>query len=68
PAVEEMAKSFQGRAVVGKLNVDENPRIAQRYQIMGIPALYIFKGGKVVEQMVGVQPAATLRQQLARHA
>ena len=68
PAVEEVAKSFAGRAVVGKLNVDENPRIAQRYQIMGIPALYIFKNGAVVEQMVGVQPAATLRQQLARHA
>lgn len=67
PAVEEMAKSFEGRAIVGKLNVDENPRTAQRYQIMGIPALYIFKNGAVIEQMVGVQPAATLRQQLTRH-
>jgi thioredoxin 1 len=67
PAVEEVAKVFQGRALVGKLNVDENPLTAQRYQIMGIPALYIFKDGKVVEQMMGVQPAAVLQQRLAQH-
>jgi len=67
PAVEETAKAFQGRAIVGKLNVDENPRTAQRYQIMGIPALYIFKGGKVVEEMVGVQPASTIQQRLTHH-
>ena len=67
PAVEEVAKAFQGRAIIGKLNVDENPRTAQRYQIMGIPALYIFKGGKVVEQMVGVQPVTVLQQRLALH-
>jgi thioredoxin 1 len=68
PAVEELAKSFQGRAVIGKLNVDENPQTAQRYQIMSIPALYIFKGGKVVDRMVGAQPAAILQQRLAQHA
>ncbi|MEZ4734496.1 MAG: thioredoxin [Caldilineaceae bacterium] len=67
PAVEQLAREFGGRAVVGKLNVDENPRTAQQYQIMGIPALYIFKRGQVVEQMVGVQPAAVLQQRLARH-
>ncbi len=67
PAVEEVARAFQGRALVGKLNVDENPITAQRYQIMGIPALYIFKDGKVVEQMMGVQPAASLQQRLAQH-
>jgi len=67
PAVEQVAREFGGRAVVGKLNVDENPRTAQQYQIMGIPALYIFKRGQVVEQMVGVQPAAVLQQRLARH-
>lgn len=67
PAVEQLAREFGGRAVVGKLNVDENPRTAQQYQIMGIPALYIFKRGQVVEQMVGVQLAAVLQQRLARH-
>lgn len=67
PTVEQLATEFQGRAVVGKLNVDENGHTAQSYQIMGIPALYIFKRGQVVEQMVGVQPAQVLRERLARH-
>lgn len=66
PAVEQLAREFQGRAIVGKLNVDENPRTTQQYQIMGIPALYIFKRGQVVDQMVGVQPANVLQQRLAR--
>lgn len=66
PAVEQLARDFQGRAVVGKLNVDENPRTAQQYQIMGIPALYIFKRGQIVDQMVGVQSAAVLQQRLTR--
>ena len=66
PVVEQLAREFQGRAIVGKLNVDENPRTAQQYQIMGIPALYIFKQGKFVDQMVGVQPANVLQQRLAR--
>jgi thioredoxin 1 len=66
PTVEQLARDFQGRAVVGKLNVDENPRTAQQYNIMGIPALYIFKRGQVVDQMVGVQPAAVLQQRLTR--
>lgn len=66
PAVEQLAREFQGRAIVGKLNVDENPRTAQQYQILGIPALYIFKQGQVVDQMVGVQPANVLQQRLKR--
>jgi thioredoxin 1 len=68
PTIEQLAQEFQGRALVGKLNVDENPQTAQRYQIMSIPALFIFKNGSVVERMVGVQPAQVLRQRLAQHA
>lgn len=67
PAVEELAQEFAGRAVVGKLNVDENPRTSQQYGIMSIPALYIFKNGQPVEQMVGAQPAHVLRQRLSAH-
>jgi thioredoxin 1 len=67
PAVEQLASEFAGQATVGKLNVDENPMIAQRYGIMSIPALYIFKNGEVVDRIVGAQPAAILRQRLARH-
>lgn len=67
PAVERLAHEFAGKAVVAKLNVDENPYTAQRFGITGIPALYIFKGGRVVERLVGAQPYQVLRQALARH-
>jgi thioredoxin 1 len=67
PTVAQLAQEFAGRAVVGKLNVDENPRTAQRFQIMSIPALYIFKKGQVVDRLIGVQPAPVLRQRLLRH-
>jgi thioredoxin 1 len=67
PHVSALAQEFAGRAVVGKLNVDENPRVAGQYGIMSIPTLLIFSGGKVVDQIVGVQPAQVLRQRLARH-
>jgi thioredoxin 1 len=67
PAVERLAQEFAGRAVVAKLNVDENPRTAQRFGITGIPALFIFKEGRVVERLAGAQPLPALRQALARH-
>jgi len=66
PSVEQLAKEFAGRAIVGKVNVDHNPAIANRYNIRGIPALYIFQEGKVIDQMVGAQPLPVLRQHLAR--
>jgi len=67
PSVEQLAREFGSRAVVGKLNVDENPAVASRYNIMSIPTLLIFKNGAVVDQIVGVQPLEALRQRLARH-
>ncbi len=66
PAVADLAREFAGRAVVGKLNVDQNPRTAGRFGVMSIPTLLIFKNGQVVDQIVGAQPAAVLRQRLAR--
>ncbi len=66
PAVEQLAREFQGRAVIAKLNVDENPQTAQRYQVMSIPALYIFKAGQVVDRLVGAQPFGVLQQHLAK--
>jgi thioredoxin 1 len=68
PTVAELAQEFAGRAVVAKLNVDENPAIAQRHNIMSIPSLLIFKDGRVVDQVVGVQPIQVLRQRLAAFA
>lgn len=55
PIVEEVAQAMVGKAKVGKLNVDENPQMAQKYMVMSIPTLMIFKNGMVVKQFVGVQ-------------
>jgi thioredoxin 1 len=66
PAVEQVAGEFAGRALVGKLNVDDHQQIAQRYGIQGIPALLIFKKGQVVDQLVGAQPVQVLQQRLRR--
>lgn len=68
PSVEQLAREFSGRAVIGKLNVDENPATAGRFNIMSIPTLLILKQGAVVDQIVGAQPLDVLRRRLARHA
>ena len=68
PSLEQLAQEFAGRAVVAKLNIDQNPRTPQRFGIMSIPTLYIFKNGRVIDQIVGAQPLPALRQWLARHA
>ena len=60
PIVEEIAKVMAGKAKVGKINVDENPQMAQKYGIMSIPTLMIFKGGTVVKQFMGVQSKEVL--------
>ena len=67
PVVEEIAKEFEGKAKVGKLNVDENQAIASRYGIMSIPTLAIFKNGGVVEQMIGLQTKEALSEKLNAH-
>ena len=55
PSVEAIAEEYVGRLRVGKVNVDQNPKTATRYGIRGIPTLLVFKGGEVVEQIVGVR-------------
>ena len=55
PTVEELAEEFKGQLLVGKLNVDDNPKTATNYGIRGIPTLLFIKGGEVVEQLVGVK-------------
>lgn len=60
PIVEEVATAMKGKAVVGKMNVDENPNTAQKYGIMSIPTLMVFKGGTVVKQFIGVTSKETL--------
>lgn len=64
PIIEEVAKEFEGKIKVGKLNVDENRQTAMQYQIMSIPTLMIFKDGKVVERLIGVRPKDVLMEKL----
>ncbi len=61
PVVEKMAKDYAGRLKVAKLNVDENPLTAMNFQVQGIPTLLIFKGGKLVDRIVGAAPEPMLR-------
>ncbi len=66
PSVERLAREYAGRAVVAKLNVDENQATSQRFRVQGIPTLLIFKSGKVVDEIVGALPYDALNQRLAR--
>jgi thioredoxin 1 len=67
PLVESLAREYEGRAVVAKVNVDEEPGLAARYQIMGIPSLLLFKKGQLVERVVGAAPQEHLAALLAKH-
>ena len=61
PTVEEIAGEYEDRIMVGKLNVDDNPATATKYGIRGIPTLLLFKGGQVVQQLVGVKSKAEIK-------
>ena len=56
PAIDQLATEMAGRVKVGKLNIDENPGIANRFGVRSIPTLLVLKGGKEVDRLVGVQP------------
>ncbi len=64
PTIDAIASEYQGKAKVGKLNVDDNGQTAMRYQIRGIPALLLFKDGKVVDQRVGAVGKGDLQKML----
>lgn len=68
PVLEELAAESAGSYRVAKLNVDENPQTAAQYQIRSIPALYIFKDGRVVERLLGAQPKHVIAARLSAHA
>jgi thioredoxin 1 len=60
PIVEELSKDYDGKAVVGKVDVDSNPGISMKYGIRNIPTLLIFKGGEIVDKQVGAVPKSVL--------
>lgn len=68
PIVEEVAEEIGDIAKVGKLNVDENPDTAQKFGVMSIPTLIIFKNGENIKQLVGVQSKETLIEELKNAA
>jgi thioredoxin 1 len=67
PLVEEIAKEYDGRLKVGKVDVDSNPEVAMKFGIRSIPTIMVFKGGKVVEQIIGAMPKRNLLEKLAPH-
>ena len=64
PVVEELAQEYEGRVKFAKLDVDQNPKTASKYNIMGIPTLLIFKQGKPISHVVGFRPKAELKRSL----
>ena len=67
PAINSVAADYVGKVAVGKLNVDDNPNITMRYMVRGIPTVMLFKGGQIVDQVVGLVDKGTLKQMLDRH-
>ncbi|MGB9689644.1 thioredoxin [Thermogutta sp.] len=68
PTVEQLATEMAGQAKVCKVNVDENQNLAMRYHVTAIPALIIFKGGQVVQKLMGVQSKDRLKDALVQAA
>jgi thioredoxin 1 len=64
PAVEELANDYEGKAVVAKLNVDENPQVTARFGVRSIPTLLVFKNGQIVDKQVGAVPKSVLASKL----
>jgi thioredoxin 1 len=67
PTVDALAADYAGKVTIGKLNVDENPNTAFKFQIRGIPALLLFKGGQVVESVVGLAQKDDLKKVIDKH-
>ena len=66
PIIEELAKTFKGKIKIGKLNVDENSEIAGEYEVLSIPSLKLFKNGKMVDEITGVQPKEVLIEKIKK--
>ena len=67
PIVEEIGREFEGKAIVGKLDVDNNPNVSMQFGIRNIPTILFFKGGKLVDKQVGAVPKNVLVDKLNSH-
>jgi len=64
PIIEELAQEMQGKIVFGKVNVDENPQISSKHQIMSIPTMLIFKNGNLIDRFVGAMPKEAIKKKI----
>ena len=67
PIVEELAKEYDGKLKVGKVDVDTNQQVSMQFGVRSIPTLLIFKSGRVVEQVIGAVPKRLLAEKIAKH-
>jgi thioredoxin 1 len=67
PIVEELAKEYEGKIKVGRVNVDENPDLTRKYDVVSIPTLILFKNGKIASHMVGVQPKTFIANEINKN-
>ena len=67
PVIEAMAQDYAGKILFGKLNVDENRKVATQYQVMSIPTLLVFKNGKLIDRIVGAMPRQMLEPKITRY-
>lgn len=67
PIIEELASEYEGKAIIGKVNVDESPSIAAKYGIRSIPTIMVFKDGEVLETQIGALPKEMLKELIERH-
>lgn len=66
PTLENISQKFDGRAIVGKVNVDQNPELSQEFQVRSIPALFYIKNGKVIDKQLGVQSETSISNNITR--
>ncbi len=64
PVVDELAGEYEGKVIIGKVNVDENPETAAKFMVRSIPTLLVLKGGEIVDKQVGAVPKSTLADKL----
>lgn len=67
PTIDQLASDYAGKVTIGKLNVDDNPGTAMKFQIRGIPAVLLFKGGQVVESVLGLAPKEDFKKAIDKH-
>ena len=67
PTIDQLASEYAGKVTIGKLNVDDNPNTAIKFQIRGIPAVLLFKGGQIVESVIGLAPKDDFKKAIDKH-